>query len=110
MKKIVGIMGFVLFFTILLSSNDSAMAQEYNGPANITTVGGIRFYETDDTGTTTTSDPSNSKDKEIYEKPKEISSKLRFPNTGETSVKSILVISLVFVFIAFVGMIYKKSK
>lgn len=110
MKKLVYIMGFMLLFTVLLSSNYSAMAQEYNGPANITTVGGIRFYETDDTETTTSSDSSNTTETETYEKPKELSSKPRFPNTGETSTRFILVIGLVFVFIAFVGLMNKRSK
>ncbi|EOI03057.1 LPXTG-domain-containing protein cell wall anchor domain [Enterococcus moraviensis ATCC BAA-383] len=110
MKKIVYIMGFILLFTVLLSSNYSAMAQEYNGPANVTTVGGIRFYETDDTETTTSSDLSTSQEKETPNKPKGLSGKPRFPTTGEIKASSILIIGLVFVFIAFFGMINKRSK
>lgn len=110
MKKIVCIMGFALLFISLSSPSSLAIAEEYNGPANTTTVGGIRFYETEDTGTTTTSNPSTQQETENYEKPTEVSSKPRFPNTGETSSSFILVIGLVFVFIAFVWIVKKRNK
>lgn len=110
MKKIMYIMGFALLFISLLSPNSLALAKEYNGPANATTVGGIRFYETEDTGTITTSNPPKLKETEKYENPKEGSLKSRFPNTGETSSISILFIGLVFVCIAFVWIMKKRSK
>ncbi|MGX7149324.1 LPXTG cell wall anchor domain-containing protein [Enterococcus ureasiticus] len=110
MKKIVCIMGFALLCISLLSPSSLTIAEEYNGPANSTTVGGIRFYETEDTRTTTTSNPSASKETELQGKPKELSSKPRFPNTGETSTISILVIGLVLVLIAFVWIMKKRSK
>ncbi|OJG75635.1 LPXTG-domain-containing protein cell wall anchor domain [Enterococcus quebecensis] len=102
-------MGFVLLFS-LLSPSYLAEAQEYNGPANTTTVGGISFYEADDTGTTNSSNPPNSQETESYEKQQVVSSKPHFPNTGEKSAISVLVIGLVFVVIAFLGIMRKKSK
>lgn len=110
MKKLVCITGWVLLFISLLSPSFSVKAQEYNGPSNVTTIGGIRFYESDDTKTTTSSNPSNLQEKEHYEKSNGRSGKSIFPSTGEKSSIAVLVIGLILVFIAFVSIFRKRSK